>query len=200
MSRSPTAYTSGTPPSPQEARQGLPGFRSSAPSPCADKRRSQRRLRTPDVSGKLHQGELDVPSSRTDVRGVGIINTMSLTCRPQQVATCNSWTATHLVVGVCRYSHGGRVADYKTSAVAAIVETVSRLGTTTHCDNSGGQIHGGHSLRTGDAQYLAGLGVDPTRIHAMGQLHSSPVIRYSCNKGSPASPLTECAVSLPECS
>ena len=76
---------------------------------------------------------------------------------------------------------GGRIT--KTSAVATIVEIVSRLGTPTRCDNSGGQLYGGHSLRTGGAQYLAGLGVDPLRIQAMGRWRSSLVIRYSCNKG-----------------
>ncbi len=64
-----------------------------------------------------------------------------------------------------------------------IVELAPRLGGPTCCDVGGGQLYGGHSLRTAGAQYLAGLGFDPLRIQAMGCLRSSLVIRYSCNKG-----------------
>ena len=43
---------------------------------------------------------------------------------------------------------------------------------------------GGHSLRTGGAQALAGLGVDPVRIQVMGRWRSSLVIRYAGSRGS----------------
>ena len=65
----------------------------------------------------------------------------------------------------------------KASAVATIVGIVTRLGLPTHCHTSGGQLYGGHSLRTGGAHNLAGLGVDPMRIQAMGRWRSSLVIR-----------------------
>ena len=71
----------------------------------------------------------------------------------------------------------------KPAAVATIIALAARLGAQTRCASSGGELYGGHSLRTGGAQYLAGLGVDPIRIQSMGRWRSTLVIRYSGQKG-----------------
>ena len=72
----------------------------------------------------------------------------------------------------------------KVAAVATIVELASRMGQPTRCPSSQGQMLGGHSMRTGGAQALAGLGVDPIRIQTMGRWKSDLVIRYSGSRGS----------------
>ena len=79
-------------------------------------------------------------------------------------------------------SDGGRIS--KDAAVATITAIATRIGLPTVCPSSHGQLFGGHSLRTGGAQTLAGLGVDPIRIQAMGRWKGSLVIRYSGNRGS----------------
>ena len=79
-------------------------------------------------------------------------------------------------------SNGLRIT--KDAAVATITAVVVKQGLPTTCHSSGGALYGGHSLRTGGAQTLAGLGVDPLRIQSMGRWRSSLVIRYSGNKGS----------------
>ena len=71
----------------------------------------------------------------------------------------------------------------KQAAVATIVELAKRVGQPTVCPASGGQLLGGHSMRTGGAQALAGLGVDPIRIQTMGRWKSDLVIRYSGARG-----------------
>ena len=40
-------------------------------------------------------------------------------------------------------------------------------------------LYGGHSLRTGGASALAGLGINPYRIQAMGRWNSPLVIKYA---------------------
>ena len=76
---------------------------------------------------------------------------------------------------------GARVK--KVDAVSTIIELASRMGQPTICPTSHGQFLGGHSMRTGGAQALAGLGVDPIRIQTMGRWKSALVIRYSGAKG-----------------
>ena len=72
----------------------------------------------------------------------------------------------------------------KEAAIATITAVADKQGLPTVSPSSGGPLYGGHSLRTGGAQTLAGLGVDPLRIQSMGRWRSSLVIRYSGNKGS----------------
>ena len=64
-----------------------------------------------------------------------------------------------------------------------IIAVAERIGQPTTCPSSGGKLFGGHSLRTGGAQTLAGLGVDPLGIQAMGRWKSQLVIRYAGDKG-----------------
>ena len=57
----------------------------------------------------------------------------------------------------------------KVDAVSTIIELASKMGQHTICPTSQGQLLGGHSMRTGGAQALAGLGVDPIRDQTMGR-------------------------------
>ena len=70
----------------------------------------------------------------------------------------------------------------KPAAVSTIVAIAARLGTHT-TSSTGGQLFGGHSLRTGGAQYLASLGVDTLRIQSMGRWRSNLVIHYAGDRG-----------------
>ena len=140
----------------------------------------------------------DSPISKTDTRALGCVRSWGCTCSgdpalpcplhaiQEQVAACVALAMRldldpHYLPLFPRID-GERIT--KTDAVNTIVAIASRLGAPTICSTSGGQLYGGHSLRTGGAQYLAGLGVDPLRIQSMGRWRSALVVRYSCDKGS----------------
>ena len=68
----------------------------------------------------------------------------------------------------------------KIAAVGTIIELARRCGEQT-TDTNGGNLYGGHSLRTGGAVYLSSLGLDAPKIEAMARWASPMLLRYARN-------------------
>ena len=149
-------------------------------------------------TSSLDKATFILPSSKTDVKALGTMRSWGCTCGGNMLIPC----PLHALIDQLAYCRalasdlsldpramplfptedGSRPS--KADAIATITHLASLLGEHTVCPSSGGTLFGGHRLRTGGAQYLAGLGVDPLRIQSMGRWKSALVIRYSGNKGS----------------
>ena len=149
-------------------------------------------------SSSAHSVTWMLPASKTDVRALGTTRSWGCVCGGDPTIACPYHALMHQHAFAMQQAKdlGNEVADSplfptrdgtrvtKEAAVATITAVASAIGLPTVCPSSNGQLFGGHSMRTGGAQTLAGLGVDPIRIQAMGRWRSSLVIRYSGNKGS----------------
>ena len=121
-----------------------------------------------------------LPPSKTDIRALGTLRSWGCTCGGDslipcplhalidQVAYCRVLAADVSLDGstmpLFPTEDGSRPS--KADAIATITRLAEPLGVHTLCPASGGTLYRGHSLRTGGAQYLVGLGVDPLRIQA----------------------------------
>ena len=139
-----------------------------------------------------------LPASKTDVRPLGTSRSWGCVCAGDANIACplhailaqhqhvkhlaDEWGLEVRDTPLFPTVHGERIT--KEAAVATIKALAARIGQPTECPTTGASLFGGHSLRTGGAQSLAGLGVEPMRIQSMGRWRSSLVIRYSGAKGS----------------
>ena len=150
-----------------------------------------------------------LPASKTDVKALGTSRTWGCVCNGSPLVACplHSLLAQHDftsrlcaelglepdAVPLFPTQDGHRTT--KSAAIATITKLATMIGQPTICPSSGGQLLGGHSLRTGGAQTLAGLGVDPMRIQSWddGVVVWSSVTRWP--KEAPALPTIPSEVS-----
>ena len=134
-----------------------------------------------------------LPTSKTDVRAVGVSRTYDCCCSApglaracpvhaldRQLRRCRHLATTlHLDFGSLPLfpdKYGGEVE--KAHAVATINSLASSIGQPV-VDELGALLFGGHSLRTGGAHLLSARGVNPFKIQAMGRWRSPLVIHYA---------------------
>ena len=133
------------------------------------------------------QSELSwrLPVSKSDPRALGTTRTWGCVCSGDRSIVCplhaytdhaEVLTALAAELGVVAASlplfpdqYGKEVT--KVNAVESIVQLASRSGEAT-TDVRGRNLFGGHSLRTGGAVTLAGLGLDSVRIECLARWHS----------------------------
>ena len=143
-----------------------------------------------------------LPVSKTDPRAIGTTRTWGCVCGGNRAIACPYHSALYQrdQLGVIAV-RSGLVVDslplfptYSGQGISkvAAVETITKLaalaGDRTH-DDLGRPLYGGHSLRTGGAVTLAGLGVDLTKIQCMARWQSPMLLRYA--KLAPLRTLTE---------
>ena len=133
-----------------------------------------------------------LPVSKTDQRALGTTRTWGCVCSgdltlacPYHAAVCQlerlHSLASKLNVSVSSLplfptEHGREVT--KAAAVNTITSLASRCGSKT-VDAHGRNLYGGHSLRTGGAVLLTGLGLDSVKVECLGRWHSSMLLHYS---------------------
>ena len=133
------------------------------------------------------QSELSwrLPVSKSDPRALGTTRTWGCVCSGDRSIVCplhaytdhaEVLTALAAELGVVAASlplfpdqYGKEVT--KVNAVESIVQLATRSGEAT-TDVRGRNLFGGHSLRTGGAVTLAGLGLDSVRIECLARWHS----------------------------
>ena len=143
-----------------------------------------------------------LPVSKSDQRALGTSRTWGCVCANDNALVCPFHAA------VSHFAHLEKLADSlsvsmaslplfpgsdggeinRAGAIATISELVKRTGASTH-DASGKPLFGGHSLRTGGATTLAGLGLDSARIECMARWRSPLLLRYA--KLAPLKTLTQ---------
>ena len=133
-----------------------------------------------------------LPVSKTDPRALGTTRTWGCVCGGDRSLVCplhafkdhsivHAALATELGVSSSMLplfpdQFGKEVS--KANAVATIVQLASRCGEAV-TDTRGRQLFGGHSLRTGGAVTLSGLGLDSVRIECLARWHSPMLAHYA---------------------
>ena len=133
-----------------------------------------------------------LPVSKSDQRALGTSRMWGCVCSGDRSLVCpvhaymdHSSTLSSLAqrLGVATSAlplfpdEGGHEVS-KINAVATITELVRRYGDAV-TDVRGRNLYGGHSLRTGGAVTLAGLGLDSVRIECLARWHSPMLAHYA---------------------
>ena len=133
-----------------------------------------------------------LPVSKTDARALGTTRTWGCVCGGDRSLVCplhsfldhsNVHSALAAELGVAQSTlplfpdqNGKEVS--KANAVSTIVQLAARTGEAV-TDTRGRQLYGGHSLRTGGAVTLSGLGLDSVRIECLARWHSPMLAHYA---------------------
>ena len=147
-----------------------------------------------DVRLDLDRKEVcwSLPVSKNDQRAIGTTRTWGCVCQEDRGIACPFHSAKHILARLdslaeqlnTEASHlplfpsiDGQVIT-KVAAVETIFKLASLIDARTH-DDLGRPLYGGHSLRTGGAVALAGLGVDSAKIQCLARWESPMLLRYA---------------------
>ena len=134
-----------------------------------------------------------LPTSKTDIKALGATRTWDCVCRvPNLGPVCpvHALLRQQARVQNLAIELGCDAADLplfpdaagrhvpKAASVATILELPRRYGCPVR-DSLGACLFGGHSFRTGGAAFLAGRGINPYKIQALGRWRSPLVIHYA---------------------
>ena len=133
-----------------------------------------------------------LPVSKTDPRALGTSITWGCVCSGNRDIACPYHSAAEHAISLDSLAtrlgrlpvtlpwfpdaHGNEVT--KPMAVATICELARRSGAATS-DALGRQLFGGHSLRTGGAVTLSGLGLEAAHIECMARWSSPMLLHYA---------------------
>ena len=133
-----------------------------------------------------------LPVSKNDQRAIGTTRTWGCVCQNDRAIACPFHSAKHILARLDSIAEqlstdvrflplfpttDGQVIS-KVAAVETIIKLASMIDSRTH-DDLGRPLFGGHSLRTGGAVALAGLGVDSAKIQCLARWESPMLLRYA---------------------
>ena len=133
-----------------------------------------------------------LPVSKTDQRALGTTRTWGCVCGGDSALACPYHAA---VIQIGRLRAMASTLDIPFTSLplfptelgrevtkAAAVDTITGLASLCGArtvDSHGRNLFGGHSLRTGGAVLLTGLGLDSVKVECLGRWHSAMLLHYS---------------------
>ena len=147
-----------------------------------------------DVQINMDRSEVTwhLPVSKTDQRALGTSRTWGCVCAGDRALSCPFHAAcehfdvlTALAVDLKvdiktlpLFPSADGTEATKSAAIETIVQLAALTGARTH-DAQGRLLFGGHSLRTGGAVALAGLGLDSLKVECLARWHSPMLAHYA---------------------